>query len=60
MFLDMKIHFPGAASDFYDFDESYLKVKLEREGLLKTAYTYLETLDQELRMYSTFSNLRFK
>jgi len=35
MFLDVEIRFPGAASDFYAFDESYLKVKLEREGFLK-------------------------
>jgi hypothetical protein len=34
MFLDVEIKFPGAASDFYAFDESALKKKVETEGFL--------------------------
>ena len=34
-FLDVEIRFPGAASDFYAFDELSLKKKLERDGFLK-------------------------
>jgi hypothetical protein len=29
---------PGAASDFYAFDESHLKKKLEKEGFLHPGY----------------------
>ncbi|EJK56513.1 hypothetical protein THAOC_23584, partial [Thalassiosira oceanica] len=35
-FLDVEIRFPGAASDFYAFDESALKKKLEESGFLKS------------------------
>ena len=34
-FLDVELRFPGAASDFYAFDESALKKKLEQSGFLK-------------------------
>jgi hypothetical protein len=34
-FLDVEIKFPGAASDYYAFDESALKQKLERPGFLR-------------------------
>ena len=36
-FLDVEIRFPGAASDFFAFDESSLKKKLEKEGFLGNA-----------------------
>ncbi len=35
MFLDVEIKFPGAASEFYAFDESALKKKVETEGFLR-------------------------
>ncbi len=35
MFLDVEIKFPGAVSDFYAFDESTLKKKVETEGFLR-------------------------
>lgn len=35
IFLDVEIKFPGAASDYYAFDESALKQKLEHKGFLR-------------------------
>ena len=34
-FLWVEVRFPGASSDYYAFDESYLKEKLERKGFLR-------------------------
>ena len=34
-FLWVEARFPGAASDYYAFDESHLKKKLEKEGFLR-------------------------
>ncbi|EJK67522.1 hypothetical protein THAOC_11427, partial [Thalassiosira oceanica] len=36
-FLDVEVRFPGAASDFFAFDESGLKKKVEKEGFLGSA-----------------------
>ena len=37
-FIWVEINMPGAASDFYAFDQSSLKKKLEREGFLRPGY----------------------
>lgn len=34
-FIWVEVNMPGAASDFYAFDESYLKTKLDAEGFLR-------------------------
>ena len=34
-FLWVEARFPGAVSDYYAFDESHLKKKLEKEGFLR-------------------------
>ena len=34
-FMWVEARFPGAASDFYAFDESHLKKKIEKEGFLQ-------------------------
>ena len=38
MFLDVEVRFPGTASDFFAFDESDIKKKLEKEGFLRPGY----------------------
>lgn len=37
-FIWIELNMPGAASDFYAFDQSSLKKKLETEGLLRPGY----------------------
>eukprot|EP00804_Cyclotella_cryptica_P017177 CCRYP_013117-RA/>CCRYP_013117-RA protein AED:0.25 eAED:0.25 QI:0/-1/0/1/-1/0/1/0/208 len=37
-FIWVKINMPGSASDFYAFDHSSLKKKIEREGFLRHGY----------------------
>jgi hypothetical protein len=37
-FIWVEVRMPGAASDFYAFDESYLKKKLEKEGFLRPGF----------------------
>ena len=37
-FIWVEVRFPGAASDFYAFDESHLKKKLETEGFLRPGF----------------------
>jgi hypothetical protein len=34
-FIWVEVNMPGAASDFYAFDESALKAKLESDGFLR-------------------------
>lgn len=37
-FTHVEIRFPGAASDFYAFDQSHLKDKLEKQGFLRPGF----------------------
>lgn len=37
-FIWVEINMPGSASDFYAFDQSSLKKKLERQGFLCPGY----------------------
>jgi hypothetical protein len=43
-FIWVEVRMPGAASDFYAFDESDLKKKLDKEGFLRPGCVFLATM----------------